>query len=140
MEGLSIYCAGERRWLRRPMREELAGALSLSYRDADETIELTNTDGRLRWLENGQAVEARPGRDRWEAFWSEVDALDVWSWCRWYSPIQMSTDQPGWRLLMTHDDRLVSARGYGAFPPDGLDDPAALTGLVTAIRKLIEAN
>jgi hypothetical protein len=132
--------ARERGWLRSRRRPELPGALAFSYSDMQREMRICFRLSELVVEARGQTKRGSPPTESWERFWAELDEIGVWSWRRWYSPIQWATDGEGWSFLAAHDDRLVSSRGYRAFPPDGSTDFTHAARLLAALTELAKGH
>jgi hypothetical protein len=71
----------------------------------------------LRGPQFGECTETvRPSDATWRAFWSELDALDVWAWDDRYEPLHMATDGYAWEVRMAYAGRSCDSLATWRFP------------------------
>ena len=63
----------------------------------------------------------RPNARRWKAFWSEMEAIDVWRWLPDYTPPVPAIDGGQWNLTLSRGAHRVVSGGSNGWPSD--DDP-----------------
>jgi hypothetical protein len=92
-----------------------------------ETIRFSATG---LWGPGSPVLESRPSPDRWEAFWSLVEALGAWGWGGDYGQVLCGTP---WRLELERGGKVMSCSGNGylvPFAPPGFKELyRALEGL-----------
>ena len=81
-------------------------------------------------------ARGKPTDEEWAHFWGLIEQLGAWRWRRWYTPEQFATDHLGWRVVLAQGGRLVSSRGYAAFPPVGDDAPGPVEKVLREAAKL----
>lgn len=81
----------------------------VSERNLLYTSESTAIVGRFEPVQ--QQVAVTP--EEWDAFWTKVDLLDVWSWKTYY---RRARDGGKWSLELQRGDRQVTASGRNAGP------------------------
>jgi hypothetical protein len=86
-----------------------------------------------------RAETVRPSDATWRAFWSELDALDVWAWDDRYEPLHMATDGYAWDVRMAYAGRSCDSSGYMAFPRTdlGAEGSATWDSFLLAVRDLL---
>ena len=78
-------------------------------------------DGKALRIET--AVEAKtkyttlaPSRAAWQAFWKEIDAINVWKWDKEYIDKKV-VDGQSWNLHFERGSKKVRSEGSNRFPP-----------------------
>lgn len=86
---------------------------TLELRDGDDLI-LRTTPGRGEKTES--TVAMHPSLEKWRAFRSSLDKLNVWSWKTEYVDRAAPTDGYSWQVELTYRDHKLVSHGYEAAP------------------------
>jgi hypothetical protein len=86
---------------------------TLELRDGDDLIFRTRP-GRGQGTES--AIALHPSVEKWRAFRSSLDQLNVWSWKAAYIDSPAPTDGYSWQVELTYRDHKLVSHGYEAAP------------------------
>jgi hypothetical protein len=87
--------------------------LVLELHDGGDLI-LRTTPGRGQNIES--VIALHPSAEKWRAFRSSLDTLNVWSWKPEYVDTAAPTDGYTWQVELTYPDRKLTSHGYEAAP------------------------
>jgi hypothetical protein len=111
----------------------VGGAFGPSYEVTYDRRELRYYAAKNMFgLRDAKPVVIRPTDAQWDAFFSELDRLDVWGWKRRYEDPQIA-DGTSWRAVIvysTQQPRALVSSGSNAYP-------ANFGAFRQAVRKLI---
>jgi len=95
--------------------------LLLELRDGGDLI-LRTTPGRGQNIQSATALH--PSEEKWRAFRTSLDKLNVWSWKGEYTDTAAPTDGYSWQVELTYPDHKLVSHGYEAAPThDGSRSP-----------------
>ncbi len=97
---------------------EMVGEMTLLYTSVSTAIV-----GRSDPIQQQFAITS----EQWEAFWKQVDLLDVWSWTEYH---RVARDGWKWSLELQRGDRQVTASGRNAKPDNYTEFRRCLNQLV----------
>jgi hypothetical protein len=86
---------------------------TLELRGGDDLI-LRTTSGRGQGT--ASAIALHPSVEKWRAFRSSLDQLNLWSWKAAYVDSAAPTDGYSWQVELTYGDHKLVSRGYEAAP------------------------
>jgi|GEM_PF-6356887 hypothetical protein len=86
---------------------------NLQLRDGDDLI-LRSTPGRGEKTES--TIALHPSLEKWRAFRSSLDKLNVWSWKAEYVDKAAPTAGYSWQVELSYRDHKVVSHGYEAAP------------------------
>ncbi len=64
----------------------------------------------------------RPTAQQWQAFWAEMDGVDVWHWSAKYAPAEAVQGGTQWDVTLENGVHTIKSEGSCAYPSDA--DPA----------------
>lgn len=80
--------------------------------------------------------EVAPGSKAWVKFWTELDAVGVWSWDACYD--NSSAHGTHWFVHIAKGERCIKAEGENAYPgTNGLDSTDNFDRFLKALRELL---
>jgi hypothetical protein len=86
---------------------------TLELREGDDLI-LRTSPGRGEKTES--TIALHPSLEKWRAFRSTLDRLNVWSWKAEYGDRAAPTDGYSWQVELAYRDHKLASHGYEAAP------------------------
>jgi hypothetical protein len=120
-------------WKPNVISTQIGGAFGQSYEVTFDRRELRYYSAKNMFeLGETKAVVVRPTDKQWEAFFDDLDRLDVWSWKGRYDNPGVA-DGTSWSAVIvyqTQKRRALVSSGSNAYPEN-------FKGYLSAVRKLI---